>query len=192
MYEFIDKIEQNSISIDVKSRVLEDETRYLKFEFKNSDNETLFTYLVALTVEANCKVDYNGVENLDGNYYVELNAGESVDLNDVFTLNNPEKEGYTFIGWTGSNGEIPEKVVKIEKGTTGTVELFANWILAENVTVQAGENEELMVLYDDVSERYHFISKLGTIEHVVLDVVDSRYKYKNSPLSWSESKTVTK
>ena len=35
------------------------------------------------------------------------------------TLNNPEKAGYTFTGWTGSNGETPSAHVVIPRGTEG-------------------------------------------------------------------------
>ncbi len=45
-----------------------------------------------------------------------------------FTLNNPEKTGYTFAGWTGSNGEEPEITVTIEQGSTGNKTYTANWI----------------------------------------------------------------
>ena len=45
-----------------------------------------------------------------------------------FTLNNPIRIGYTFEGWTGSNGETPNKIVTIEKGTTGNKTFIANWI----------------------------------------------------------------
>ena len=44
-----------------------------------------------------------------------------------FTLNNPQKDGYTFTGWTGSNGTTPNTTVTISKGTTGDKEFIANW-----------------------------------------------------------------
>ena len=36
---------------------------------------------------------------------------------DDFTLAAPERDGYVFLGWTGSNGDEPEKEVTIEKGS---------------------------------------------------------------------------
>ena len=39
----------------------------------------------------------------------------------------PTKEGYIFDGWTGSNGDIPEKDITISKGTIGNLEYTANW-----------------------------------------------------------------
>ena len=54
-----------------------------------------------------------------------------------FTLNNPTREGYDFLGWTGSNGEIPQLNVKIVKGTTGELIFNANWIKIEYDNVSA-------------------------------------------------------
>ena len=53
----------------------------------------------------------------------------SYTVNDSFVLEMPEKEGYTFIGWTGSNGNTPEKTITIAKGTTGDKEYKANYTI---------------------------------------------------------------
>ena len=39
----------------------------------------------------------------------------------------PTKEGYTFTGWTGSNGDAPQKDVTIKKGTAKNLSFKANW-----------------------------------------------------------------
>lgn len=46
---------------------------------------------------------------------------------DDFTLAKPTKEGYTFTGWTGSNGDTPQKDVTIKKGTAKNLNFKANW-----------------------------------------------------------------
>lgn len=43
------------------------------------------------------------------------------------TLKNPTRNGYAFIGWTGSNGNTPQKTVTIAKGSTGNKSYTANW-----------------------------------------------------------------
>ena len=46
---------------------------------------------------------------------------------DDFTLTAPTKEGYTFTGWTGSNGDTPQKDITIKKGTAENLSFKANW-----------------------------------------------------------------
>ena len=76
------------------------------------------------------------VKNYNINY--NLNGG-TVDNPTTYTINseiaikNPTKEGYTFIGWTGSNGTTPEKNIKIERGTVGSKQYTANW--AKNISL---------------------------------------------------------
>ena len=45
----------------------------------------------------------------------------------TFTLNNPVRLGYVFVGWTGSNGTTPQKAVSIYKGSTGNKSYKANF-----------------------------------------------------------------
>ena len=51
------------------------------------------------------------------------------------TLNNPTLEGYTFGGWTGSNGNTPQTKVTIAKGTTGNLSYKAVWYTEAAVRV---------------------------------------------------------
>ena len=44
---------------------------------------------------------------------------ETYDVEDNITLNNPTKEGFRFIGWTGTNGNEPAMNVTISKGSSG-------------------------------------------------------------------------
>ncbi|MGB4984523.1 MAG: InlB B-repeat-containing protein [Erysipelotrichaceae bacterium] len=46
---------------------------------------------------------------------------------ETFTLNNPTRTGYTFVGWTGSNGSTPQLNVTINKGSVGNKTYFASW-----------------------------------------------------------------
>ena len=48
---------------------------------------------------------------------------------DTFNLPTPVKTGYTFTGWTGSNGNTPQNTVTITKGSTGNLEYTANWTI---------------------------------------------------------------
>ena len=50
----------------------------------------------------------------------------------TFTLNNPVRLGYTFVGWTGSNGTTPQKSVSIYKGSIGNKSYKANFTANTN------------------------------------------------------------
>lgn len=50
---------------------------------------------------------------------------------DTFSIGQPTRDGYTFDGWTGSNGSTPEKDVQVEKGTTQDLAYTANWTPVE-------------------------------------------------------------
>ena len=68
----------------------------------------------------NVTIDCNGGDGVyDTNYTVERAT---------FTLDTPIRSGYTFIGWTGSNGTTPEMTITIEKGETGDRNYTANWV----------------------------------------------------------------
>ena len=79
-------------------------------------------------------INYNITYDLNGG--VINNLKETYNTEEEFILPNPEKEGYTFIGWTGSNGSIPEKNLKINKGTINDLEFIANYTENKaNITV---------------------------------------------------------
>lgn len=70
-------------------------------------------------------ITYNITYNLNGGSATNpstYNVGST-----TFSLNNPSKTGYTFSGWTGSNGTTPSKSVSISKGSTGNKSYTANW-----------------------------------------------------------------
>ena len=48
---------------------------------------------------------------------------------ETFTLNNPEREGYEFVGWRLNNGE-PNSNVSIQKGSSENKTFIATWIKA--------------------------------------------------------------
>ena len=90
-------------------------------------------------VEAPSKfdIDYIDLEIIETEFNISyiLDGGTASNpliytaLTDDFTLVNPTKEGYLFLGWTGSNGDTPELEVTINKGTTGDLIYIANWLL---------------------------------------------------------------
>ncbi len=80
--------------------------------------------------------------NLDGRTYSisynlaggSMPSGQSnptsyTEFSAPITLNQPVRDGYTFKGWTGSNGNTPQTTVTIPTGTTGNLSYTANWSL---------------------------------------------------------------
>ena len=63
----------------------------------------------------------------DGTYAGDGNPNTYKRSTETFTLNPPSKAGYTFLGWTGSNGETPELTVTIPKGSAGNKTFTANY-----------------------------------------------------------------
>lgn len=64
--------------------------------------------------------------NLNGGSATGNPTSYQVDTADI-TLKNPSKAGYSFAGWTGSNGSTAQTTVKIAKGSTGNKSYTANW-----------------------------------------------------------------
>lgn len=69
---------------------------------------------------------YAIVYNLNGGSAVGNPTQYTVET-ETFTLINPSKVGYKFLGWTGSNGNNPSKTVTITKGSIGDKTYTANW-----------------------------------------------------------------
>lgn len=70
---------------------------------------------------------YNITYNLDGGIFVLENPTQYGEASDTIDLSVPIKDGYTFLGWTGSNGNTPQINVSIEHGSTGDKSFTANW-----------------------------------------------------------------
>ncbi len=81
---------------------------------------------------------YSIVYDLDGGSVNGNNPETYTVETNTFTLINPTKTGYTFKGWTGSNGNTPQTTVTIPKGSTGNKSYTANWqAINYNVTFDA-------------------------------------------------------
>ena len=98
----------------------------------------------------NYTITYNGLTDEEK---AAANNPTSYSVEDsTFDLNNPTREGYTFVGWTGSNGTNPQLVVTIDHGSTGNKEYTANFdINTYTVTYKNGDSTH----YTDVVEYGH-------------------------------------
>ncbi len=111
----------------------------------------------------------------------DLNGGNGTNKSSYtietpkFTLNPPTKKGYRFIGWTGSNGDVPELTVTVEKGSHGDLSYTANWeIIYYTITIRL----------NGATSEYEYPSSY-TIEDEVLLPVPTRTGYTLSS-KWTE------
>ena len=106
----------------------------------------------------------NGGEN-DGNNPVTytIKSGEII-------LNAPRKEGDTFIGWTGSNGNEPQLTVTIPTRSTGERAYYANFLHSgRRRDFQSKDAPETDRIWAAGNELYVRASKSGSILRVYLE-----------------------
>ena len=84
-------------------------------------NATVYTLTVG-NVNTNA---YTITYNLDGGTISGQKTMYTVE--DTFTLPTPQKTGYTFLGYVGSNGTSAQKSVTVNKGTRGNLTYTAQW-----------------------------------------------------------------
>lgn len=84
--------------------------------------------------------------NLNNGSLSKTNPTYYYEEDENIVLNNPTKTGYTFMGWTGSNGNTPSTNVTISSGSTGNKTYTANWRINQYPVTYidlAPDNEEL-------------------------------------------------
>ena len=119
----------------------------------NITNNTVITKPITITAQYTIN-NYTISYDLKGG---SLPQGKTNPTNyniesDDITLNNPTKQGYTFIGWTGSNGEVANVNVTIETGSKGNKNYVANFSANANTPYTViHKYENLNGGYDEVT-----------------------------------------
>ena len=72
-------------------------------------------------------ISYNITYNLNEGSVSSANPSSYNITTSTFTLNNPIKEYYNFLGWTGTDLTESTQVVSIPQGSTGNRSYIANW-----------------------------------------------------------------
>lgn len=141
-----------------------------KVNFDSVNKKTItFTYDI-IEYSISYKLNGGSVSANPSRYNVESNS---------ITLNNPARTGYTFKGWTGSNGTTPQTSVTIGKGSTGNKTYTANW-KANNYTVKFDPNGGTITGASSITKGYE--EALGTLP---VASKGSGYKF----LGWYTAKT---
>ena len=150
------------------------------------------------------------VGNIDKNAYnisYNLNGGSlsgqktSYTVVDSFTLPQPTKTGYTFIGWTGSNGTTPQKTVTINKDTRGNLSYTANWSANQySVTYNANGGTGTMSV-DTATYNENYVTKTNQFTRIGYEFVGWTENADGTgtnwttqigkPLKWTYTKNIT-
>ena len=108
-------------------------TQYIKADgtsAKNWDKAGSMTLYAKWT-----PITYTLTYDLNGGTTDTINRATYTVETPTFTLARPKRIGYTFAGWTGSNGATPQTAVTIAKGSTGDKTYTANWAIDPNTPV---------------------------------------------------------
>ena len=97
-------------------------------------------------------VRYSISYNLNGGSCSSCSTTQYNILTNTFSLpQNPTKSGATFLGWTGTNGNEPQKVVSITKGSTGNRSYTANWAHTKTIMLNSNCSTNLTNIYTTVT-----------------------------------------
>lgn len=125
-------------------------------KYYNSDGTSATTCDLSstTTIYANWQLaTYSISYNLAGGSVSSPNPTSYQYTTSSFTLNNPTKTGYTFLGWTGTGLSSPTKTVTISYGSTGNRSYTANWE-ANQYTVTLNPNNGSSGSFPTVTATY--------------------------------------
>lgn len=139
-------------------------------------------------LEQTCKItvkeqntQYKISYNLDGGNVTGNPTSYTADILPI-TLKKPTRNGYTFTGWTGSNGNTPQKTVMIAKGNTGNKSYTANWEKTlkdiSKTTVVGGAIAGAKYVYCGEKIIVHIVLKDG--KKTLREGTDYTLSYKNN------------
>ena len=95
-----------------------------------------------LGVSLDKTVDFPITYDLAGGTLETANPSSYNYYSEAITLNNPTRKGYTFSGWTGSNGVTASTTVTIPKNSSGAKYYVANWSpIKYSITYDYGFNQ---------------------------------------------------
>ena len=102
------------------------------YVYEGDDNSYIYSFRMPghdVNVSAVFAIRYKITYELDGGRFEGVRYLSYLASTETFTLTQPTRDGYTFAGWTGSNGSTPQTSVTIPKGSTGNKSYTANWTL---------------------------------------------------------------
>ena len=113
------------------------------FDFTTPINENK-TIVASWTLK-----EYTITYDLKGGIVATANPGVYTIESGEITLTNPTREGYTFVGWTGTELSAPTTTVTIVTGSIGNREYVANWHFEE---IEDASQKEIVYDMDEASK----------------------------------------
>lgn len=105
-------------------------------------------------------------------------------------LNNhtPSCYGYTFVGWSNSDGFL---ISEIKPGTIGNITVQANWTANRNKAVSYQSYGDPIIIEDAENSQFLFVYNIGKIENVPLNEIEGSYFHNIGIQTFSEELTIT-
>ena len=139
-------------------------------------------YLVAFWNVHKYTIDYN----LDGGINNPSNPSTYTVESPNFTISEPSKTGYTFLGWTSNVIATPRREVTIKHGSTGNLSFTANWKAnTYNVTIDLNGGTA-----DKTSYIVTFDSKYEFDLPVRVGYTFDKFTYNNGVLDFTGTWTI--
>ena len=127
--------------------------------------------------------------NLDGGDVATANPTNYTIESENFTLNNPTRDGYDFLGWTGTGLDAATESVVIATGSTGDRSYTATWgkksftvsitgggVTADNYSPMYGDNV-VITIEEDEDRTLNTLTVNG--DDVTAEVADNQYTISN-------------
>lgn len=114
----------------------------------NKQNLETYSEDVTFTIKVYEKI-YNITYNLDGG---SASNPTTYTARSSFTLNNPTKEGYRFVGWSGTDIADKSISVTISEGSSGDRTYTANWVQIVYYTITFNNYDGSLIWSGPVEE----------------------------------------
>ena len=90
-------------------------------------------------------------DNIDDATFVTPNPSTYTIETETFTLNRPSREGYTFLGWVGTDQPRATKEVTINRGSMGDRQYTAQWIEGVEPIFEVRNQNNTFIIKRDVT-----------------------------------------
>ncbi len=104
------------------------------------------------------------------------------------TNHNPSWYGYTFVGWSNSDGFL---ITEIKSGTTGNITVQANWTANRNKATSYSSYGDPIIIEDAENGQFLFVYNIGKIENVPLNEIEGSYFHNMDTMTFSKELSIS-